>query len=320
MKHLKLLLIALFLSVSLCFATEKEVSIKSNNLDLYGTLETPYNFHTGKIILMIAGSGPTDRDGNNPQMKNNALKLFAEDLSRVGVASLRYDKRMVGKSVSSIAPITEKEMRFEDLVKDANMWVEYLSKSGQYKEIYIMGHSEGSLIGMLVAVSNPNVSGYISVAGPGRSADVLLKEQLSQQPQQVKELTYPMIDKLKKGETISNVPTSLHALFRESVQPYMISWFKYDPVEVIAKLTIPTLIIQGDKDIQVSVEDAQLLKKANPRAKLEIIKDMNHVLKYCNSMDRNLQLPTYSSANTPLSANFSLAVLDFLAVKGFAEY
>lgn len=321
MKNTKLkLILLLLLSTSICFATEKEVSIKSSNIDIYGTLDTPYNFSSGKIILMISGSGPTDRNGNNQAMKNNSLKLFAEDLSRVGVASLRYDKRLIGKSVSSVVSTTEKDLRFDDYVKDANLWVEYLSKNSEYKEIYIMGHSEGALIGALVAASNPKVSGYISTAGPGRSADIILKEQLAGQPQEAKNMMFKMIDQLKKGEMIKNVPASLNAIFRESIQPYMISWFKYDPSEIVAKLTIPTLIIQGDKDIQVSVEDAKLLKNANPKARLEIIKDMNHVLKYCNSMDPAAQTPTYYSPDIPLSADFSLVVLDFLGIKGFAEY
>lgn len=174
------------------------------------------------------------------------------------------------------------------------------------------GHSEGSLIGMIASEKNDHVSQFISIAGPGRPIDEIIKEQLSTQPQAIKDAAYPMLDKLKKGETVLDVPQSLYSLFRPSVQPYMISWIKYNPQEEIKKLSIPVLIIQGSTDIQVSEKDAQLLAQSQPKAQLKIIENMNHVLKDCNSVDRKIQIPVYSNPELPLNKNFVTEVVQFI--------
>jgi len=124
-----------------------------------------------------------------------------------------------------------------------------------------------------------NADGYISIAGPGRPIDIIIAEQIERQAPTLKEEVQNNFEILKKGETFQLKNQMLASIFRESLQPYIISWMKYNPTEEIKKLRIPVLLINGTKDLQVQVLDAELLKKAKPDAKLEIITDMNHVLK-----------------------------------------
>ena len=99
------------------------------------------------------------------------------------------------------------------------------------------------------------------------------------------------------------------------MQPYLISWFKYNPTTEIGKLKIPVLILQGDTDIQVSITDAQLLKQAAPEAKLCMVSGMNHVLKPCESMDPHAQLTTYSNPTLQLHKDLIPEIVKFIQQK-----
>jgi alpha/beta superfamily hydrolase len=111
------------------FATtiEKIVSIETGTGKLEGTLLTDDLKVSKTVALIIAGSGPTNRDGNNPTMINNSLKMLADELAKIGISSLRYDKRGIGESKSS--GLKESELRFDNYINDANSWVEYLNNS-----------------------------------------------------------------------------------------------------------------------------------------------------------------------------------------------
>jgi len=301
MKQLKLLLSAILIvgSYQSSLAQSEPITLKIADGELEGTLLLPENKTNIPVVLFISGSGPTDRDGNQGEMKNNSLKLVAEELQKQGYASLRFDKRGVGQSTN--VDKDEYTMRFETFVNDAKAWVDLLSKDQRFSKIVIAGHSEGSMIGMLASVKNKKVSGFISIAGAGRAIDVVLKEQLENVQIDVRKTMYSYIDKLKKGDTLGDVPPIYYALFRPSIQPYMASWMKYDPQKEIKKLNIPILIIQGTTDIQVKEADAIALKEAQPKAKLKLIKDMNHVLKDCTAIEKKEQLKTYDDPNLPLS-------------------
>ena len=148
----------------------------------------------------------------------------------------------------------------------------------------------------------------------GQTSDKTLKEQLSVQPKEYQDLSYPIIDSLKKGKTVENVNPKVASLFRSSVQPYMISWFKYDPQIEIKKLNIPILILQGTKDIQVTVEDAKRLSKANPKSQLELMDKMNHILKTVEG-DRQANIATYNNPSLPLSDGLVKIISDFISKK-----
>jgi fermentation-respiration switch protein FrsA (DUF1100 family) len=165
----------------------------------------------------------------------------------------------------------------------------------------------------MIASGRAKVNGYISIAGSGRPAGEILREQFGSLPQEDKDRIFPMLDKLEKGDTIGNVPKELNSFFRPSIQPYLISWFRYDPTAEIKKLKIPVLILQGDMDIQVSLKDAELLSKANRKASLKIIKNMNHILKDTDIKDKMEQVSkVYTNPDLPLDKIFEDEVVKFV--------
>lgn len=289
--------------------TEKKMVLKTATGKLAATLCLPVQKKNIPIVLIISGSGPTDRNGNSPFSKNNSLQLLAHGMAQCGIASLRYDKRGIAESASAMK--TEADLRFDDLVDDAKSWIRLLKKNKNYSQIVVLGHSEGSLIGMLAA---SDADKFISLAGAGRSADVLLKEQLKDQPEEIKSKVYAYLDTLKAGKTCENVPQNLYALFRPGVQPYMISWMKHDPAKVISGLRIPVQIVQGDQDIQVDVKDAQLLASSSAGSELVVIRKMNHVLRIIEG-DRQANMASYFNGELPLSEELLNSICAFIVKK-----
>lgn len=289
-------------------STEKIVSIETGTGKLEGTLLTDDLKNSKTVALIIAGSGPTNRDGNNPAMINNSLKFLAVELAKIGISSLRYDKRGIGKSKGS--GLKESDLRFENYINDANSWIDYLNDLSTFKKIVVIGHSEGALIGMVVS-QKKSVDKFISIAGAGQPIDQTIREQLKTQPPIVLEQSIPILDKLLQGETVENVPAFLNALFRPSVQPYMISWFKYDPQKEMSKLNKPVLIVQGSTDIQVSLSDADKLAAANKKADKVVIQKMNHIFKEA-SLDRQSNLQTYNQPELPIKPELVQAIGEFV--------
>lgn len=279
------------------FYTTEETTLETSTGNISGTIMLPKKLKSQvPVILIIAGSGPTDRNGNNPMMKNNSLLMLAEGLAKNNIATLSYDKR--GIADSKDAGMNEIDLRFENYIDDATAWIKKLKNDNRFNKIIIAGHSEGSLIGM-IATNNGKADMYISIAGIGSNASTILKEQLKDQPDNIKDEAFIIIDSLVKGDTVSQVSKNMQVLFRKSVQPYLISWFKYEPQDEIKKLNIPILIIQGTTDMQVGVKEANLLKEAYPNAELQIIEQMNHVLK--ESSDEYVEnMKTYYTPDIPI--------------------
>lgn len=306
---MRVLFFLYFSLLTLLFAqNEKIVTLETPNCKIEGSLLLPYKTQNIPVALIIAGSGPTDRNGNNSMMQNNSLKMLAYALEENGIASLRYDKRAIGKSV--VQNFNENDLHFDDYVNDVKSWIDYLVKDGSFNQIIIIGHSEGSLLG-IIASQNKKVDKYISLAGAGESANIILRKQLSNQPKEYYDTSVMYLSKLEKGEIIDSVDQNFYALFRPSIQPYLISWFKYDPQKEIAKLKTPILIIQGTTDLQVKVEDAELLHKANKNSQLKIINGMNHVLKE-SEMDLQKNIQTYSNPELPLKDGLIDSIVEFI--------
>jgi len=284
-----------------------EVAIFNGRDTLRGTLLLPISKVKPAVVLIIAGSGPTDRNGNQFGMANNSLRFLAEELATNGIASLRYDKRGVGFSRSNQA---ESEVVFDDFIEDATIWLTMLKESGNYSKVLVAGHSEGSLIGM-VAVQKVSVDGFISIAGSGKRIDKILLEQLSQIPEPMLNDVKIIIDSLVQGHQVKRINPMLLSIFRPSVQPYLISWMRIDPAVEIGKLSIPILIAQGTTDIQVTTENAELLANANPLAELVIIEGMNHVLKMVE-MDREKNMAAYINPELPISEELISAIVEFV--------
>lgn len=300
------LLIALFPFI----AEAENVQLKTATGVIYGTLELPEGNGPQPVVLMIAGSGPTDRDGNTTVLpgKNNSHKMLAEALQKKGIASLRYDKR--GIAESKPAGAHEKDLRFDMYIDDAKAWVNLLKKDKRFNSLTIMGHSEGSLIGMVAAQSGADF--YISVAGPSQSAIATMRGQLKKQlPPQLFNDADIGLKELEQGKIVTKYPDELKTIFRPSAQPYLISWNKFDPSKEIAKLKIPTLVVQGSTDMQVSVEEAQALHKAQTDSQLKIIDGMNHVFKRVEP-DQKKQIASYTDPSLPVAPEMIEAISDFI--------
>ncbi len=299
-----------FLVTGLALAGEREVSIPGGEAPLYGTLLTPDTARTVPAVLLLAGSGPTDRDGNSavPGVKPATLKLIAEGLAAHGIASLRVDKRAIGKSAA--AATSEADLRFDTYVDDAVAWAKFLKAQPRVNCLFILGHSEGAQIGALAAAKVP-VRGFISVAGTGQMAgDVILRQTQNALPALFAQVQQ-IVAQLKEGKTVADVPPQLLMLFRPSVQPYLISWFAKDPIAAIAAVKAPVLVMQGTTDIQVRVEDARLLAAARPGITLVLLDGTNHVLKTAPA-DPAANIATYGDPTLPLAPGVMPALTAFI--------
>lgn len=286
--------------------SQTNIVLKTKTGDIFGTLLVADSSKKTPVALIIAGSGPTDRDGNNPRMKNNSLKMLAYALAQKGISSLRFDKRAIGESRH--AGTNEADLRFDDYVHDAEAWIAQLKQDKRFNTIIVIGHSEGSLIGIIAA---QHADKFISIAGAGRKASQILREQLSAQPDTIKQMIYPIIDSLDQGKTAAHVAPMLYTLFRPQIQPYLISWFKYDPLVELRKLNIPVLLLQGTADIQVKVDDAKNLSNAYDKAKLVIIENMNHVLKIVNGSTSE-NIASYNNPMLAISMELTDQIINFI--------
>ncbi|MDL2356694.1 MAG: alpha/beta fold hydrolase, partial [Pseudomonadota bacterium] len=282
----------LFAAIALAmFASAAAAAAAPAIADLPIALDTPTGQILGSLVmpaaakgpvpvaLIIAGSGPTDRNGNSRMLPgaNNSLMLLAQALGEAGFAAVRYDKRGIAASLPAGA--SEAALRFDTYVDDAAAWVAMLRRDARFSSVIVIGHSEGSLIGMLAA-KRSGASAYVSLAGVARAASDVLRTQLAGKlPPELAAQNEAILVGLEKGQVSAGVPKELAGLYRESVQPYLISWFKYVPAQRIGMLDVPVLIAQGSTDIQVAVSEAEALKQALPRARLVLIPGMNHVLK-----------------------------------------
>ena len=287
---------------------------------IHGTLETPSVDGKPPAVLIIAGSGPTDRDGNSPAIpgKNNAYKMLADALAADGIASVRYDKR--GIAASRAAGATEADLRFDNYVDDAAAWIEKLRSDARFSTLVVVGHSEGSLVGM-IAAAKAKADGFVSIAGVAHRASDVLRDQLRPQIGAMPALwggSEAVLAALESGKTMAPLPPAIQAvpalaqLYRPSVQPYLISWLRYVPSKVLSNLAIPVLLIQGTNDVQVSVDEAKALNAAKSDAKLLLVDGMNHVMKSAPA-DRLSNIATYSKPDLPIAAEVPSAIERFVA-------
>jgi pimeloyl-ACP methyl ester carboxylesterase len=296
-------------------AAETPITLDTPTGQLAGTLELPAGADKPRVALLIAGSGPTDRDGNSSMIpgRNDSLKLLAAGLAEAGIATVRYDKRGIGGSHA--AGSAESALRFEMFVDDAAAWIARLNADPRFASVAVIGHSEGSLIGMLAA-RQTDAAAFVSIAGIADGASTLMRKQLEGKlPPELEKESERILVSLESGAVVDPVPPALATLFRPSVQPYLISWFKYVPAQRIAELTMPVLVVQGNTDIQVDVVQANRLHGARPGAKLAIIPGMNHVFKHVRAVPE-LQVASYGDPSLPVSPLLVKSIADFLQQGG----
>ncbi|MEM6638954.1 MAG: alpha/beta fold hydrolase [Pseudomonadota bacterium] len=303
---------AAFLSVLIALAGSAHAG-EAMQLDvaggtLHGTLEWPDD--ATAAVLILAGSGPTDRDGNVASLagKNNSLRYLAEALGMQGIASLRVDKRLVG--ASTIKGQTERDLRFDTYVGDARLWLDTLQEKTALPT-FVLGHSEGALVATLAATDR-DVSGLIIVAGAGQPAgDLILEQMQTRLPPRLMTQAQRIVTALEDGRGVNDTPAALAALFRPSVQPYLISWFRHDPAEALSTVRSPILLTYGTTDLQVLPAAGRRLNAANPRSSLHVIEGMNHVLKAASG-PMAAQLASYGDPTLPIHPELVAQIMSFV--------
>ncbi len=301
----KVILLLLSCLTHYCYAQDT-LNIPVNGGAIKGIHLSTNNKST--IAVIVAGSGPTDMDGNSTQdISAQTYKLLAQELQEQNIASFRYDKRGAASGNSLVKK--ESDILFDYLINDLKSIVIYLKQIKKYKKVVLIGHSEGSLVSIL---SMDKANALISLAGPGKNSAQKIKEQLQTKlPDSMHQYAVSKIDSLYKGYSVNNDLASLNILFRASVQPYLISWFKHDPALAISKIKKPILIINGSNDLQVTTEDASLLHKANAQSKLLIIPYMNHCLKTIAG-DEKENLNSYKNPALPVNLDLVDAITGFI--------
>lgn len=289
---------------------QRPITLDTGTGELFGSLLLPKSDNRVPVVLIISGSGPTDRDGNNTDGgRNDSLKRLAWVLAKHNIASVRYDKRGVAASLA--ATPDERNLTVEAYVADAQAWGRKLKTDPRFGQLIVLGHSEGALIASLAA-PDIDADAVISISGSARPVDQVIREQLGNRlPPPLMLRSNELLDSLKAGKPDDNVPPPLQAIFRPSVQPYLISLFRQDPATAFAKLKMPALIIQGSNDIQVGVNDARLLKAAKPDAELALIEGMNHVMRIVPN-DVKRQMASYKDPQLPLAAELGTRILGFI--------
>ncbi len=263
------------------------------------------------LVILVPGSGPTDKDGNGLGFKANSLKFLAEDLASQGISSLRVDKHGMFTSAGAGDP---NSVTVDIYAQDYRSWASFALKNSGNDCVFLAGHSEGGLMVTAAALNQDNICGVITIASPGYRLSDVLRKQLKANPQNEVFLDDALaaITTLESGETVdtTGMHPALMGLFNPAVQPYLISVFQADPATMLAEVDVPKLVIQGSHDIQVGVEDAQRLSKTG-QAELVILDGIGHVLKPAPK-ERNANVGTYNSPDTPIDPAVANAISGFI--------
>lgn len=286
----------------------EDILITNDSILLPGTLTYHANLKKQPLVIFVHGSGNVDRNGNQAGVNMNAsyIQQLSDSLVSKNIAFYRYDKR---SSTASNIPFMMKDLHFEAFIEDVNLAIDHFKMDKRFSSIVLIGHSQGALVAMMANLDA--VDKYISIAGPSTSIDRTLIDQVrARNGDSLANIVSSHVKELKATGGIAEVDPNLMSIFNKPTQPFMASWMTYDPSEEIKKLRIPILILNGDKDLQVAVADAEALHKAQPNSKLIIIKNMNHVLK--TIVDDYDNFISYSKPDFPLSSQLVAAISMFI--------
>ena len=317
MRRLVATVFCLVAALTALHASERGVEIPAPWGSISATLAT-VDMGSDTAVLIVAGSGPTDRNGNSGLSLNTyTYKMLSDGLVRSGYDVLRYDKRAIGESRYEVGDIAE--VVFDDFVDDAALCVAYLRSLG-YRRVVVAGHSEGGSIALHLALrEDVAVDGLVLLCAPGYPMDAILMKQLAAQlvPQYLGLMASAtnIINTLKRGEMVAEerVPRELMSLFHPSVQRFLISSMADDPRDIAARVEVPMLIITGGHDVQVSVDNGEALLAAQPAARHLSFERMSHVLKDAATADRVEQLVSvYNNSQLPLTEPLVPTIHEFI--------
>jgi hypothetical protein len=293
-------------------AVESPYTIHSGALGLAATLTLPRGASGAvPVAVIIAGSGPTDRNGNSLMgIRPNAYAQLAWRLAERGIATLRYDKRGMPGTRGSF-DITK--MTLDDFAADARAAAESLAHDARFSRVLLLGHSEGSALALIAARAGPPVAGVISVSGLGRPLGVVIREQLGRQFDSTTLVRYDTaMAQYLRGEQPKDVPPQLAPLFVPVNLTFMRSLASFDPPAAIRAVRQPVLIVQGGRDLQATTADAERLHNARPDARLVVIPLANHVLKLATDTTLVGQLPSYQNPALPIMPDVVSAIADWI--------
>jgi pimeloyl-ACP methyl ester carboxylesterase len=295
---------------------ETPFTFQSGTLTLPGTLTIPANYSRQiPVALIVAGSGPTDRNGNSvgplrAQNNSNLYAILAWQLADAGIASVRYDKRAVGDNLKKIdIPSTS----IDDFIADAIAGARKLVGDRRFSKVILIGHSEGAELVLQAANRGAPVAGIVMLSGAGRPIMPVLHEQISKQlpPEDILKWDSASARYLR-GEDPGDVHPGLKPLLLPANRKFMQSWAKYDPAVEIAHTKVPVLIVQGGRDVQIGESDARALKAAQPAAKLVVIPEANHVFRAAASADRIAQLRLYTDPTIPIVPELATTIVEWV--------
>lgn len=281
---------------------------------LSGTLAEARNGpRSAPAVLLLAGSGPTDRDGNGPAISTDMYRQLALGLAGAGYRVLRYDKRGVGRSASLVR--REEDLRFDHYVDDAALALASLRARPGTGAVFLAGHSEGASVAIRTATRIP-VDGLILLAGPGRRLDTILAEQFRAMnlPDPMLNRALSILSTVAAGGEVAEVPKALRMAFRPSVQPFLASECAVDPAAELARLTVPVLLLQGTRDLQVGAEDLAALSGGRPDAEVVQLSGANHVFKFAPS-ERTGNFALYRDPRAPLHPDTLPSLVRFIEAR-----
>ncbi|WP_412528116.1 alpha/beta hydrolase [Burkholderia lata] len=281
---------------------------------LKGTLLSP-GTGDAPVVLIVPGSGSTDRNGNAPSwLQASTYRLLAEGLREEGIASVRIDKRGMYGSLQAVPDAND--VTIDEYAADVHSWVAAIRARTGVSSVWVLGHSEGGLVALLAARQSADIAGLILVSAAGRPLGPVLRQQLQSNPANapVLENALSILESLEAGERVeaTRIDPALMPLFRPQVQRFLMSELTIDPAALLAGYMKPVLIVQGARDIQVTVQDAELLQRANPQAEMALIADANHALKTVRTADLQENLAAYSNPDLPLADGVVEAISAFV--------
>ena len=294
---------------------ELPFAFQSGSLTLPGTLTMPTNYNGAPpVALIVAGSGPTDRNGNSTgplraQNNSNLYAILAWQLADAGIASVRYDKRAIGPNLQKLDLA---QTSIDDFVADVIAGARKLATDRRFSRVVLIGHSEGAELVLQAANRGAPAAGIVMLSGAGRPIMLVLREQLSKQLPAEELVRWDSASaRYLRGEEAGDVHPGLKPLLLPTNRKFMQSWARYDPAAEIARARVPVLVIQGGHDLQISLVDARALQSAQPAAKLVIIPAANHVFRAATD-DRMAQARLYTDPTIPIVPELTPAIADWI--------
>lgn len=241
---------------------KEDFTVTNGDVTLAGTLALPLGEGPFPAILLNSGSGPQDRHGNTPPVfMTNMFDIFAEKLTEMGIAVLSYDERGVGESTGDYDAAT-----VEDLVSDIGVLIDFLAEHPQINgdRLAMLGHSEGAYFAPLFA---ERLSAIVLLAGASIPLDQIMVEQLDYQ------LSKPWLSSQEKA-VLEQYRPLMPRIIEEAkagkdeseVLPMNLEWLRQHmelrPLENVAKVTSPVLIVHGEEDLKVMPYHANQLAEA----------------------------------------------------------